>query len=745
MTDTALRMALPAHDDTDPAEVDPTPYVKRGTNGAAQLVLLVDNLRCGACVQRIERSLQKLPGVHTARVNLTTKRLSLEWDDRVLGAREIARALGRLGYPSMPFNMAVGSGARDAEGRLLLRSMAVAGFAAANVMLLSVAIWSGAFNDMGEATRALFHWVSALIVLPAVAYAVRPFLASAWGGLRHGMLNMDLPITVGVLLTAGVSLFETMRGGQHAYFDAAASLLFFLLAGRVLDRQARARACAVAENLLTLRNTVATIVEDGDSLRSLPVANLRPGMILFVAAGARVPADAQVLQGRSDVDVSLVTGETAPQAVAPDDRLFAGTLNRTAALTARVIAAGDDTLLAEMVRLMDVAGQGRARYVRLADRVSRIYAPVVHIAALATFLLWTVVLGTAWQDALLIAVSVLIITCPCALGLAVPVVQVVATGRLLRRGVILKAADGLERLAAIDTVVFDKTGTLSLGDLRLANARAVAPADLALAASFAATSRHPLCRALVRAAPPVAVAAGIEEHPGEGLLLRRADGELRLGSRAWCGVAEDAESDAASAGSELWLAAPGRSPVAFRFTDQLRPDAAAVIAALKRRGLAIELLSGDRDGAVASAARAAGIDTWRAACKPADKIARLRALAADGHRVLMVGDGLNDAPALAAAYVSLSPASAADISLAAADGVFQGALLDPVREAYDVARRAQGLVHQNFALAIGYNLLAVPLAMAGVVTPLIAAIAMSSSSILVIANALRLHLGVRPS
>jgi Cu2+-exporting ATPase len=468
---------------------------------------------------------------------------------------------------------------------------------------------------------------------------------------------------------------------------------------------------------------------------------LQAGMTVLVAPGSRLPADGIVTRGRSDLDTSLVTGETTPQAVAPGDKVFAGMLNRTAALTATVTAAGDDTLLADMVRLMDAAGQNRARYVRLADRVSRIYAPVVHLAALGTFLLWTVVLGMAWQQALLIAVSVLIITCPCALGLAVPIVQVVANGRLLRRGVVLKAADGLERLAAIDTVVFDKTGTLSLGRLVLASTSGIAADDLALAASVAASSRHPLCRALVRAYGEVKPMADVQEHPGAGLLVKRAEGEIRLGSRSWCGIV-GASADfvpGEADGPELWLAPPRRTPVRFAFVDELRPDAAQVVAALRQRGLHVALLSGDREAVVSAAAQAAGIADWQAACKPADKIARLDALAAAGHKVLMVGDGLNDAPALAAAHVSMSPATAADISQAAADAVFQGDRLDPVREAYDVARRSQRLVLENFVIAIGYNLLAVPLAIAGLVTPLIAAIAMSSSSIAVTVNALRLY------
>jgi Cu2+-exporting ATPase len=334
---------------------------------------------------------------------------------------------------------------------------------------------------------------------------------------------------------------------------------------------------------------------------------------------------------------------------------------------------------------------------------------------------------------LLYAVAVLIITCPCALGLAVPAVQVIASGRLLRGGILLKSATALERLAQVDTVVFDKTGTLTLGRPTLDYGGPVDAAALTLAASIAAASRHPLARALVAAAPDVATVDGVVEVPGAGLRWRGPDGEVRLGNRVFCSIAETEDAP----GPELWLARPGRMPVRFAFRDELRGDALAVVAELRARGLAVELLSGDRAPIVANVARALKIDRWRAACTPADKTARLEALAVAGWRVLMVGDGLNDAPALAAARVSLSPASALDISQNAADAVFQGDRLRPVAEVLEVARRADRLIRQNLGLALAYNVLAVPLAIFGFVTPLIAALCMSGSSLLVVGNALR--------
>lgn len=720
---------------------DPMPFVSHRADGTAALTLLVDGIHCAGCVNRIERTLTQIPGVLAARVNLTTKRLSLRWRESAIDARQIGVKLADLGYAAVPFDADAGH-AKDSEEARLLRALAVAGFASANVMLLSVATWAGAFGEMGAGTRGLLHWVSALIVLPSAAYAVRPFLSSAVAGLKRGEMRMDLPIAVGVLMTLAMSLSEAVRNGPYVYFDAAASLLFFLLVGRVLDRLARSRASAAAENLLVLRGATATVIAGNGDRYSERVENLAPGMVVLVAAGDRVPADGMVETGHSDIDTSLITGETVPRPAHPGARVFAGTVNRTGPLTVSISAAGEGTLLSDIVRLMEAAVQSRARLVGIADRAARIYAPAVHLAALAAFLWWWGVLGAGWQQGLLIAVSVLIITCPCGLGLAVPVVQVVASGRLLRNGILLKASDGLERLAAADTVVFDKTGTLTLGSLTLHNAAQISAPAFALAASIAAASRHPLCQALVRCRPDARVPAGISEHPGEGLSLVTGDGEVRLGSRRWCGVTGPSD-DTDDVGPELWLARPGGAPVRFTFEDTLRADAAATVAALRKRGLHVEILSGDRPAVVDAVARAAGIDVWRAGCRPGDKIARLQELAAAGRKVLMVGDGLNDAPSLAAAHVSMSPATAADISQAAADFIFQGDRLAPVLEALRVARTARRLMLQNFALSAVYNVLAVPFAVAGLVTPLIAAVAMSASSLAVILNALRLNLQQR--
>ncbi|MDQ7247795.1 heavy metal translocating P-type ATPase [Dongia sedimenti] len=726
------RVADPAQPPTRPddilTELDLSAWTRDVGSGEKELSLMVEGLQCGACIWLIEQTLLKQPGVTAARVALSTRRLTLRWNDAETDPEGLVQLVNRLGYRLVPCDPERLASEADKESKALMTAMAVAGFAAGNIMLMSVSVWSGA--DPG--TRDLLHWISALIAIPAIAYAGRPFFNSALAALKAGRTNMDVPISLAIILAPSISLFETFRSGEHAYFDSAVTLLFFLLIGRYLDRRARGRAHATAARLLALNAVAATVVEPDGRQHSLLPSQLRPGMTVLIAPGSRAPADGTIKTGSSDLDLSAITGESAPQRCSPGDRLFAGTLNLTGPLKMLVNAVGDSTLLADMVRLMEAAESRKGRFVRIADRVARRYAPVVHVVALATFLGWWFLGNLAWTEALMIAVAVLIITCPCALALAVPVVQVVASQRLMRSGILLKSADALERLTDVDTVVFDKTGTLTLGRLDLQPG--ADPELLKIAAGIAANSRHPLARALSRAAPDATVLTDAKEHPGAGLEWEG----WKLGSCAYTGQAEDAATD-----QVLWLVGPasphqeGRKQ-RFQFSDRLRPDAEAVVAQLKSLGLQLQILSGDRAAPVEDLARQLGIDVFAAKLSPIDKASRLETLAKAGHKVLMVGDGINDAAALAGAHVSMAPASGTEITQSAADVVFQGDRLEAIPLTLDLAKRTDRLVRQNLGLALLYNLAAVPLAILGFVTPLIAAIAMSSSSIIVILNALRL-------
>ena len=715
----------------EPLDADFSSYARAVGDTECELDLLVDGLDCAACVWLLESLLARNPAICRARAHLSTRRLALRWVGPASDADAHAGLVAALGFRPAPYQASATNGADDREARDLLRCLGVAGFAAANVMLLSVAIWSGHDGSMGDATRTLFHWLSAAIALPAIAYAGRPFFRSAVHALKAGRTNMDVPISIGVILASVVSLHEAWVGEQHAYFDSAITLLFFLLIGRYLDRRARGRARQAVQALLALSGRCATVIAADGHAASRRVDQLLPGDVLMVAAGERLAADGIVADGRSLLDTALVSGESVPRPVEPGAQVFAGMVNLGAPLRVRVTAAGERTLLSEIVRLVEAAERGRSRFVAIADRLARAYAPVVHLTALLTFLGWTMLGGLAWDRALLVATAVLIITCPCALALAVPVVQVVASTRLLGDGVLLLSPTALERVAGADHVILDKTGTLTLGRPELVG-RGHDPEVLQQAAAIAANSRHPLAQALLRATAGAAPAPadGVVEHAGLGLQC----GESRLGSARFCGM----ENPPDDGQSELWFVRPGATPVRFAFADRLRPDAIDTVARLAKRGFTLELLSGDRPAAVARVAREVGLAAWRAEVSPAAKAARLASLAADGRRVLMIGDGLNDAPALAAAHASISPSTAAEATQNAADAVFQGDALRGVVEIVDVAWRADRLMRQNLALALLYNLSAVPLAILGEVTPLVAAVAMSSSSLLVIGNALRL-------
>lgn len=586
---------------------------------------------------------------------------------------------------------------------------------------------------MDAGTQTFFHRLSALIALPSVAYAGQPFFRSALAAVKGRRLNMDVPISLAVILATAMSVFQMLKGSEQVYFDAAVTLLFFLLIGRWLDQRLRTRARGEAQNLLSLKGGFATLVGVDGSHSSVPVHALNPDDTILVAAGERVPADGVVLTGRSEIDQSLITGESDPAKIAKGSQVYAGTLNLSQALTIRVTAADDMTLLAEISRLMANAEQGKASYRRLADRAAAIYAPAVHTLGAATFAGW-LLLGAGWEISLTHAIAVLIITCPCALALAVPAVQIAAASRLFREGIILKSADALERLAEADMVVFDKTGTLTLGRPVLLNGNEVSDEALASAASLAACSRHPYAKAVVEAAQKrlgsVRAATDVDEVPGGGLVRVTREGEERLGSSTWCSV-EDGED------ASLWYRDTEGNQVAFHFSDTMRSDAKETVSELEEKGYALALLSGDRKQAVEDAATVAGVSHWRGGVNPAEKIAMLKNWSAD-RKILMVGDGLNDAPALAEAHVSISPADGADITQRTADLVFRGDRLSPVLESLRVALRARSMAFQNFAVALAYNAVFVPLAVAGYVTPLLAAIAMSTSSILVTANALRL-------
>jgi P-type Cu2+ transporter len=690
---------------------------------------------------------------------LTDVRMAVGWRP---GKVDPVRRPSERGYRATPHGTVRSTADRN-EIYPLLRCLAVAAFAALNIVLLSIAAWASNATDIAPAQRDFLHWFSALIALPGAAYAGRPFVISAVRGVAAGRLNRDALLIIGVILALGIAAFETLRHSAQVYFDTALLLLAFLLVGRTLEQAMLRLARAFAANIAALRAQTVMKFVSATALAEVPVASVRSGDLVLVRPGERMVVDGVVVDGRSEIDQSRVTGETLPASVAKDSIVYAGMLNVSGALRVRAseppppcfppqaqeahsidplahVGEGRERALDGVTVLLKRALGARSRHI--ANRASRLYSPLVCAAALATLLGWAG-LGASWHDAAVAAIAVLIIACPCALRLSVAAVRVVTSGALSRAGVWLNSGEGVERLASVDTIVFDKTGTLTLPEPELINAADIPPERLVLAGRLALASRHPLAAAVARAAGATEPLAAIEE-PGQGVRCEFEGVALRLGRPSFC----DAERRAAA----ILEADPAASAIAFVYGTEryilavrqsLREDAIEVIAKLRQAGFAIEILSGDRAPAVAHAARALGIESWRAPTTPADKIRHVCALQSRGRSVLMVGDGLNDAPSLAAADASLSVATAADVAQAAADAIFLGDRLEPVASAIAIARRARQLMRHNLLLVVAYNIVAVPLAILGFASPLTAALALSGSSILVMINALRAGLPER--
>ncbi len=703
-------------------------------NGKKQLELAVPDVSCAACIATIEKALNKLDMVNEARVNVSSKRVRVNYSVGKGRPSDITEAIINSGYRTFLLDP-------DADNKSdktlseLVRSLAVAGFATGNIMLFSISVWAGA----DPVTRDFFHWISAMIAIPAVAYAGRPFFRSAFHALRAKSLNMDVPISLAVILAVFMSIYETLNSNPDAYFDAAVSLLFFLLIGRTLDYLMREKARGAVRNLARLAPKNVMRIKNKGERELIKVSEVEPNMILEIAAGERVPVDGEVISGISDVDLSLVTGESVPEQVKKGDILLAGAANLSGVLIMKAKKRAADSFLARMISLMESAEGSKAGYKRIADRIATIYAPAVHLLSFVTFLGWGLLTGN-WHMATLNAIAVLIITCPCALALAVPIAHVVAAGRLFEAGIMMRDGAALERMAEADHIIFDKTGTLTKGTPVLQEQFFGDKKLKKRAASLAAASRHPFSVVLaksVKSLEPISTKE-VQEIPGLGIEAKLDDGIWRLGRAEFCNVRKEKSP---KSGSNVWLSHNGKPVAGFSFDDEERKEAKYIIQILKGKNIPMSLLSGDREGPVKALAERLGIEDARYSLTPKDKVEILLELSRQGKKLLMIGDGMNDAPALRAAYVSMAPSSAADIGRNAADFIYTRDSLDAVPFAMHLAKRTSRTVLQNFALALTYNTIAIPLAVLGYASPLFAALAMSSSSILVTLNALRLRFG----
>ena len=737
-----LELGCPSNLQVDPidlgdrhvTEQDFSAHVEQDTDGLESLRLIVRGAHCGGCMRKIEEGLSALDGVHVVRFNLTTSRLFVSWAPGPCNAEMIRQALSSLGYAATPDLPDQAQNDRKSAENRLLKAMAVAGFATMNVMMLSVAIWADV-GEMSATTRQGIHAVSALIALPALAYSGRIFFQSAWSALKVRQTNMDVPISLAIILATGLSLYETIIGHADTYFDASLMLVFLLLIGRFLDARLRAKAGDAAHSLAAMRVSSATRIDSNGHLVTVPSADIRPGDHILIPAGNRVPVDGTVIKGSSDIDMQIATGESRPVSATIGTSLYAGTLNLSAPIEIEAVSADEDSFLSDVQTLVEAGAQAKSRYTRLADRVARAYVPIVHSLALLTFFGWFF-LGGEMRPALINAIAVLLITCPCALGLAVPAVQIVTTGRLFDKGILVKSGDALERLVKIKTVIFDKTGTLTKGEPELVNAENIDKEALRIAASLGRNSRHPLSIALQKhiGVDPLITIDRLHEVSGCGLEGQVNGQVIRFGSSLWTGQALKTDE----AHSISWLIREDQDPVAFHFSDPARSDALETIQALQDIGLETVLLSGDQSAIAARIGLNLGMDKVRGDMMPSDKLTYITELQEAGQAVMMVGDGINDAPALAHADVSIAMASASDIASAASDIVIQKNRLSSIPEALRLSKMADQRIRENLGIAIVYNLFAIPIAVLGFVTPLIAAVAMSGSSLIVTLNALRM-------
>ena len=701
----------------------------RIVDGGREITVLTDGMRCAACAWLIDRALRCEAGVLDAGANAITGRIVLRWDPARTTLSTLMSRLASLGYRPWLATGVARELARQRERRQWLLRLGIAGLGAMQAMMFTEALYLDVHSTMAPATRDFFRWIAFLVSTPVVFYSGWPFLAGMWREWRGRRVGMDTLIAGSTLLAYFASLFETLRGGAHVWYDAAVMFVLLLLLARMLEQRARGLASAQVDALARARPALATR-ECAGGREQVQLAELAVGDIVNVAAGDAVPADGVLLEAGAAFDEALLTGESAPVARDVGELALAGSVCRERSARLRVVRTGGDTRLSELVRLVEQAQAGRPAVARIADRIAGGFVAALLVSA-ALVSWW-------WQRhdpgrALDVTLALLVVSCPCALSLAIPAAMTTAQGALARIGVLALRADSLWALARVDHVVFDKTGTLGTGAVELVSVEAVdgTPVEvvLGIAAALEDGSRHPLSRAFAAIAVPLP-ASDVRHVPGSGLEGVVDGRRWRLGRAQFAGGPTD---DAA-----LWLGDGGRPAARFLVREALRTDARAAVDALAAQGIGVELCSGDAIETVARFAQAVGITAVSARQSPECKLARVRALQARGHVVAMVGDGINDAPVLAGADVSLAMAEGAALAQRAAGLVVTSPSLLRIPQAIALARRTRTIVRQNLAWALGYNLLALPLAATGHVTPWVAALGMALSSLLVTGNALRL-------
>ncbi len=715
-----------------------------------EAALILEGIVCAACIWLNERHVSRLPGVLEVQINYATHRARVRWDDSRIKLSDILQAIHNIGYTAHPYDPARQQLARERERRTQLKRIGIAGVLGMQVMMLSITLYIGDWSGMEDEFRRFFRWIGLLLTTPVLLYAGAPFLRGAWRDLRNRSVGMDVPVALGILVAFGGSVHATLTGRGEVYYDSVVMFIFFLLVSRYFELMARKRGAEIAENLahaLPAMATRLTGVDGRDTQDIIPASELQPGDRVLIRPGAAVPADGTVESGNSGVSEALLSGESTPLAKAPGARLVGGSINMDSPLVMRVDKTGLDTVLAEITRLLERAQQEKPAITRLADRAAAWFVVGVLLLAGAVGLYW-------WQQApdhwLPILVSVLVVTCPCALSLATPTAISAATGTLLAQGLLTTGSARLETLARATHVVFDKTGTLTVGTPAIVAIERDSDLDeqqlLWIAAALEAHSEHAAARAICdRVDGNPLTARDITNYPGAGISGRLHDGTWFIGNAAFVREHSTAGKDfalpAADGATHILLADTQRVHARLSLRDEIRPDAQAAIRALQHSGKQVILMSGDNPAAAHAVADGLGIDTVLADMKPADKLREVQRLQQQGAVVVMVGDGINDAPVLGAADVSIAMQAAAQISQASADMILLSNRLEGLSNGMRLARHTLRVIRQNLGWAIAYNLIALPAAALGYVAPWMAAIGMSSSSLLVVLNALRLTRG----
>jgi len=713
-------------------------FVRTESEHIREAALILENIVCAACIWLNERHIAGLPGVLSVEINYATRRARVRWDNSRIQLSAILKAVSDIGYIAHPFDPGRSDDIYKRERNTAIKRLAIAGLGMMQVMMYALPTYTA--TDMTDEIRLLMRWASLILTIPVVGYSAWPFFIGTWRDFRRRTLGMDVPVALGVGTAFVASVYSTFTGYGEVYYDSVTMFVFLLLTGRFLEMNARRRAGAAVEELVKLIPAATTRLPHWPARdeEQVPVARLAVGDHVLVRPGETLPADGEVVEGDSAVSEALLTGESLPVSKSVHAKVVGGSLNQASPLVVRIDKLGADTRLASIVRLLDRAQSEKPRIGKLADRAAAWFVGLLLVITFFVGLAWYLIdpSRTLW-----IVVSILVVTCPCALGLATPAALTTATGRLTRLGLLTTRGHALETLARATDLVFDKTGTLTHGRLSV---RRVVPLggrsaeDVSqIAAALEAGSEHPIARALREAAHATVTASDVRNTPGRGV-EGTVNGQLyRLGSPRF---AAGGEAPPESDGSASWVALAEENTLIawFALADTPRADAPAALAALQRLGLRLHLVSGDAEAAVKATAQQLGIEEWHAGALPEDKLAYVKALQQQGRIVAMVGDGINDAPVLAGAQVSIAMGEGADVAQAAADMVMLGSRLATLGEGVTLARKTQRIIRQNLGWALGYNLIAIPAAALGYVTPWIAGIGMSASSLLVVLNALRL-------